>query len=327
VTGAAGPAAAAPSDSAGPADTIRIASRPGGDGRGNLRALASFALLFSLAGSFTRAQGGLGPLVGGPFDYQVKRGDSLALLGARFGVDPRLLARANGLLPQARLSIGQSLRVENRHVVPDAGDGIVVNIPQRLLFFFHDGALAAWYPIALGRPDWQTPAGRFEVVSLRRRPTWHVPPSIQEEMRRHGEPVRTVVPPGPENPLGENWIGLSGSFCGIHGTNAPASIYSFRTHGCIRLHPDDVADLFTRVSIGTKVEIAYEPVLVARGSDGAVFLEVNPDIYGRAGNLRALFEAAAARQQVLEIVDPARVGAVLADRAGIALRIDRARPE
>ena len=327
MTDAAGPAAAAPSDSAAPADTIRIASRPGRHGRRSPRALASFALLFSLAGSFTRAQSGPGPLVGGSSVYQVKRGDSLALLGARFGVDPRLLARANGLSPQARLSIGQCLRVENRHVVPDAGDGIVINIPQRLLFFFHDGALAAWYPVALGRPDWQTPAGRFEVVSLRRRPTWHVPPSIQEEMRRHGEPVRTVVAPGPENPLGESWIGLSGSFCGIHGTNAPASIYSFRTHGCIRLHPDDAADLFTRVSIGTKVEIAYEPVLVARGPDGAVFLEVNPDIYGRAGDLRALFEAAAARQQALEIVDPARVEAVLADRAGNALRIDRARPE
>jgi L,D-transpeptidase ErfK/SrfK len=327
VTEAAGPAAAAPSDSAAPAPTIRFASRPGVHGGGGPRALASFALLLSLAGSFTRAQNGPGPLVGGLSVYQVKRGDSLALLGARFGVDPRLLARANGLSPQARLSIGQSLRVENRRVVPDAGDGILVNIPQRLLFFFHDGALAAWYPVALGRPDWQTPTGRFEVVSRRSRPTWHVPQSIQEEMRRQGEPVRTVVPPGPQNPLGEHWIGLSGSFCGIHGTNAPASIYSFRTHGCIRLHPDDVADLFTRVSIGSKVEIAYEPVLLARGSDGEVFLEVNADIYGRAGNLRTLFETAAARQQVLEIVDPARVEAVLEERAGIALRIDRSRPE
>lgn len=325
MTGAAGPAVS--SDSAAPGDTIRIASRPRAYGRGSPRALAFFALVFSLAGSFTRAQSGPGPLVGGPCLYQVKRGDSLTLLGARFGVGPRVLARANGLSPQARLSMGQSLRVENRHIVPDAGDGIVVNIPQRLLFFFHEGALAAWYPVALGRPDWQTPTGRFEVVSRRRRPAWHVPPSIQEEMRRKGEPVRTVVPPGPQNPLGEHWIGLSGSSCGIHGTNAPASIYSFRTHGCIRLHPDDAADLFARVSIGTPVEIAYEPVLLRRQPDGAVFLEVNPDIYGRAADLRALFEAAAARQDILDIVDPARAEAVLADRSGIAERIDRARPE
>jgi L,D-transpeptidase ErfK/SrfK len=325
VTGAAGPAAT--SDSAAPTDTIRIASRPRAYGRGSPRALAFFALVLSLAGSFTQAQSGPGPLVGGSSLYQIKRGDSLTLLGARFGVDPRLLARANGLSPQARLSIGQSLRVQNRHIVPDAGDGILINIPQRLLFFFHEGALAAWYPVALGRPDWQTPTGRFEVVSRRRRPTWHVPPSIQEEMRRHGGPVRTVVPPGPQNPLGEHWIGLSGSSCGIHGTNVPASIYSFRTHGCIRLHPDDAADLFARVSIGTPVEIAYEPVLLARQPDGAVFLEINSDTYGRAGSLRALFEAAAARRNVLDIVDPARVEAVLADRAGIAERIDHARPE
>jgi L,D-transpeptidase ErfK/SrfK len=283
--------------------------------------------VFSLAGSLTRGQSGSGPVVGGSFPYQVKHGDSLTLLGARFGVESRFLARANGLSPQARLSIGQSLRVENRHIVPDAGDGILINIPQRILFLFHEGSLAAWYPVALGRPDWQTATGRFEVVSRRRRPTWHVPPSIQEEMRRQGEPVRTVVPPGPQNPLGEYWIGLSGSSCGIHGTNAPASIYSFRTHGCIRLHPDDAADLFARVSIGTPVEIAYEPVLLARQPDGAIFLEVDPDIYGRAGSLRALFEAAAARRNVLDTVDPARVEAVLADRSGIAERIDRARPE
>ncbi len=255
--------------------------------------------------------------------YTVKPGDSLALVGARFGVDPSRLARANGLAPPARLSVAQRLGVENRHIVPRVvPEGIVINVPQRLLFFFRDGALVAWYPVALGRRDWQTPIGLFEIASKRRRPTWHVPTSIQEEMRRKRQPVRTVVPPGPENPLGDYWIGLSRSFCGIHGTNAPSSIYSFRTHGCVRLHSDDAAELFWRVSIGTPVEVIYEPVLLAGQPDGAVFLEVNPDVYGRIGNLRAAFDGLAVREGVADLVDPARVDALLARHEGIALRVN-----
>ena len=52
------------------------------------------------------------------------------------------------------------------------------------------------------------------------------------------------MPPGPDNPLGKHWLGLSIHGYGIHGTIAPSSIYQFRTHGCIRLHPDDIAELF-----------------------------------------------------------------------------------
>jgi L,D-transpeptidase ErfK/SrfK len=262
---------------------------------------------------------GTGSLVGGEFSYTVERGDSLALIGARFGEDPGRIARDNGLAPSARLSLAQRLRVENRHVVPRVvGEGVVINIPQRLLFFFSEGALASWYPVALGRRDWQTPTGLFAVVNKRNKPAWHVPASIQEEMRRKGQRVRTVVPPGPDNPLGDHWIGLSGSFCGIHGTNAPSSIYGFRTHGCVRLHPEDVSDLFSRVSIGTPVEVIYEPVLLARQPDGAIFLEANPDAYGRPGDLRAAFEALAAREKLSELIDPARVDAVLKRREGVA---------
>lgn len=263
--------------------------------------------------------------MGKEFLHKVTAGDSLALLGARFGVDPGRLARANGLAATARLSIGQILKIDNRHVIPEAvPDGIVLNVPQRLLFLFRNGSLVAWYPVSVGRHDWPTPLGLFEVTSKRRDPTWNVPVNIQEEMRQLGRPVRSRVPPGPDNPLGRYWIGLSAALCGIHGTNAPSSIYGFRTHGCVRLHPQDIADLFDRVSTGTSVEVIYEPVLLAREPGGAVFLEVNPDAYGRTGSLKAAFEALAARQGIADF-DPARADSVLAAREGAATRIDRAR--
>ena len=68
----------------------------------------------------------------------------------------------------------------------------------------------------------------------------------------------------------------------MHATNAPLTIYGFRTHGCIRLHPDDARELFDQVEPGQAGEIIYEPALLARLDDGRVFLEVHADIYGLA---------------------------------------------
>jgi L,D-transpeptidase ErfK/SrfK len=98
-------------------------------------------------------------------------------------------------------------------------------------------------------------------------------------MRRAGKRVLTRVPPGPANPLGTRWLGLSLDSLGIHGTIAPLSIYSFATHGCIRLQPDDIEDLYARVAEGDPGRIIYEPVLVAYDR-GDVYLEVHPDPYG-----------------------------------------------
>src|SRR5688572_32042800 len=53
------------------------------------------------------------------------------------------------------------------------------------------------------------------------------------------ERVRKKVPPGPDNPLGEYWMGLSATCCGIHSTNAPQSVYQFKTHGCVRMRSEE----------------------------------------------------------------------------------------
>lgn len=221
-----------------------------------------------------------GLVVGGEFTYAMQPGDSLARVGARFGVDPPVLARQNGLPITAVIPVGRVLRIDNRHIVPAIPeDGILINVPQRLLFYFEAGNVVAWYPVGLGRTDWPTPRGSFFIATKEEQPVWDVPRSIQQEMRREGKKVETRVPPGPRNPLGSYWMGLTASSCGIHGTTAPTSVYRFQTHGCIRLHSDDVADLFPRVSIGTPVELIYRPVLLARSEDGSLWLESHPDVY------------------------------------------------
>jgi L,D-transpeptidase ErfK/SrfK len=289
--------------------------------------LSALFLSSAVAAAGLAAEAGTEPtLVGGEFSYTVRPGDSLTLIGARFGVAPGVLARTNNLGTGDRLRIGQLLRIDNRHVVPFLlENGILINVPQRLLFLFRDGRLVSWYPVGLGRRKWETTLGQFEVRVRERSPVWHVPASIREEMRQRGQPVRTRVAPGPDNPLGDYWIGLTESRCGIHGTNAPASIYQFQTHGCIRLHPDDIADLFPRVALGTRVWIVDEPLLLAQAVDGAVYLEFNPSTGQGPSDPAARVAALAERQKLQELLDAVEVERVVGAKEGIARRVGPAR--
>ena len=202
-------------------------------------------------------------LTGGVNEYVVRQGDTLASLRARFGADTVTLVQLNKLDKARPLVAGRVLTIDNRHIaVIDAGTSIAINIAQRMLYHF-DGESVMAYPIAVGVRGWATPVGAFTVIDKEEHPTWDVPLSIQEEMQRLGKPVVTQVPPSPSNPLGDYWIRLSFPSVGIHGTNQPLSLYRYASHGCVRLHPEDVAALYPRVSIGSAGVIRYQPVSIA----------------------------------------------------------------
>jgi L,D-transpeptidase ErfK/SrfK len=261
-------------------------------------------------------------MTGGRSSYTVVRGDHLTGIGARFGISVALLARDNGLDRSAVLRVGQSLTIDNRHLAPaGVNDGILINIPQRMLFHFEAGRLRAAYPVALGKPTWPTPTGGFRIASLVKDKPWLVPKSIQEEMRREGKEVLTRVEPGPDNPLGRHWIGLSIPGLGIHGTIAPSSIYGLRSHGCIRLRPDDVAELFERVRVGTPGEIVYRTALLAALPDGRIFVEINPDAYRRAPPTVDALRRLADRHGLSNRIDWGKVRAAVSDQDGVAREI------
>jgi L,D-transpeptidase ErfK/SrfK len=263
-------------------------------------------------------------VVGARFDYVVAPGDSLTALGARFGVDPATIARGNGLSGSAWLRVGQRLAIDNRHVVPvGPRDGILINVPQRMLFRFAEGELREYFPVGLGRPSWQTPLGTFNVRERQQDKVWRVPESIQQEMHRLGTFIGCEVPPGPENPLGRHWLGLSIPSIGIHGTIAPASIYQFQTHGCIRLQPEAAAELYDRVQVGDRGEIVYRPVLLGRTLDGRIVLEVHPDVYQRSGDPLVAARALARADGLEAEIDWAAAEAVVQERAGIARDVRR----
>jgi L,D-transpeptidase ErfK/SrfK len=219
----------------------------------------------------------------------------------------------NALVDPARLRPGMRVLVSDRNIVPRRfPDGLVVDLADRRLYWFAAGALEATFPVGIGRADWATPTGRHRIVGRRENPGWRVPDSIQREMRARGDEVVAYVPPGPSNPLGRHWIQLSAPGLGMHGTNAPASVGKYVSHGCIRLLPGDVERLYREAPDGTPVEIVYEPVKLARDAGGTVYLEVHRDVYARQPvdlpSVQARIEAAG----LADRVDPARVADAVA---------------
>jgi len=249
--------------------------------------------------------------------HVVRRGDTLQALASRAGIDVATLAAENALTHGQTLTPGQQLTIDNRHIVAtrSGGAAMVINLPQRMLFSFEQAVVGL--PVAVGRRTWPTPLREFQVTMLETDPTWEVPASIRAEARRLGRTLPASVPPGPANPLGRFWIGLSGGAVGIHGTNAPSSIYGAVTHGCIRLHPDDIAWLFPRVKVGMTVQTVYEPVLLA-DIGGRVFVEVHPDAYRREPISLAAVRALAADRGLADRIDWTAAARVAALRHGVA---------
>ncbi len=215
-------------------------------------------------------------------EYRTVAGDYGGIISGKLGMDWSYIAKENSLSPDAPLAKGKTLRVNFVRIIPEKiENGIVINIPDRTLYRFEGGKLKDYHFIAAGKPTWQTPLGEFVIKAKAKDPTWFVPPSIQKEMENEGKDVLIEVPPGAENPLGRYWLQLSIKGIGLHGTNAPQSIYGFRSHGCMRLRPEVAEFLFKDVAVGTQGRIIYRPVKMARTAEGRILLEVYKDYYAK----------------------------------------------
>lgn len=264
-------------------------------------------------------------LVGSASVYTVVKKDSLRLVAAKLGVSRQHLARLNNLDLKAPLKVGQKLKYNNRKIVPQRmQNGIVINIPDRTLYYFKQGKLAVSIPVALGVPkksekyDWKTPTGKFRITGKQKDPTWHVPTSIQSEMEDEGKEVITSIPPGPENPLGKYAIRTSIPGIMIHSTTKPGSIYSFASHGCIRVSPERMEEFFKEIKVNTPGEIIYRPVKLAVTEEGRIFMEVHQDAYGKKTGLDTMAKQLIEKQNLSERVDWNKVQSVIRDKAGIA---------
>jgi L,D-transpeptidase ErfK/SrfK len=250
-------------------------------------------------------------VVGSERDYVVQPGDTLWSITGRFTMSRTLLDALNTLADPDRLRPGTTLRVSDRHIVPRRRpDDVVIDLATRTLFWFQKGTLRARFPVGIGRVDWATPVGHYRIVGRREDPVWHVPDSIQAEMRAHGDKVVARVEPGPDNPLGKYLLQLSVPGYALHGTNAPGSVGKYATHGCLRLRNEDVEQLYRDAPNGTRVDVIYEPVKIARQGD-TVLLEVHPDLRRTgAADLPAVL-AQLANARIADLVDAERVADVV----------------
>ena len=121
--------------------------------------------------------------------------------------------------------------------VKPSGAHLVLNLPPARLFHYQNGRLAQSYSVTVGKILTQPPTGNFEITDMYTAPAWHVPYSIQQEIRRSGQEVHAVVPLGRSDPIGPVFIRFGSAKLGLsfHGTNAPWLVPGFRSHGCVRL--------------------------------------------------------------------------------------------
>ena len=128
------------------------------------------------------------------------------------------------------------------------GAVVVIRRNSNRLFLYSGMRFRRFFAVATGQQQYPTPLGRFSIVVKWKNPWWYPPDSPWAQ-------GQTPIPPGPNNPLGTRWMGLSAPGVGIHGTPSDSSIGYSLSHGCIRMHIPQAEWLFNHVEVGTTVFI------------------------------------------------------------------------
>ncbi len=235
---------------------------------------------------------------------QARREDTLLDIARRYDIGYKAITLANPAIDPWLPGAGIWIRLPLKFVLPNAPrEGVVLNLPELRLYYYPRAApgrepVVITYPISVGRMDWSTPLGLTRIVAKVKNPAWRPPPSIRAEHAQNGDALPEVIPPGPDNPLGEYALRLAIPGYLIHGTNKPYSIGMRVTHGCVRLYPRDIEALFQEVPEDTPVRIVDQPHK-AGWRDGVLYLESHPPLAGRplrnlTAAVRAIVEATAA---------------------------------
>ena len=215
--------------------------------------------------------------------HTIKDGDNFLQLAQTFQVGFNELVDANpDVDPWIPVQDAQII-IPTQYVLPNVErTGVVINLAELRLYQFHgtknDLSSVSTYPVSVGKDDeWKTPLSFTRITSKTAKPNWYPPESIRKEHEENNDPLPKVVPPGPNNPLGEYKLGLGLAGYLIHGTNVPQGIGMRVTHGCIRLHPIGIEKLFKSVEINTPVTIINQPYKVG-WRDDKLYVETHSEI-------------------------------------------------
>src|ERR1700733_3943774 len=211
--------------------------------------------------------------------------DTLLDIARQYSLGYDEIIRANPGVDMWIPGEGTQILLPGRRILPPGlHEGVVVSLPEHRLYYFprtkkNEKRMVITYPVSIGKLGRSTPLGKTRVIAKVEHPSWYPPASIRKEHAEAGDPLPAVVGPGPDNPLGDYKIRL-GSGNGtyeIHGTNNPTAVGLAITHGCIRMYPEDVAELFPQLPVGTAVRLNNDPVKVA-WIDGELMLEAHPPV-------------------------------------------------
>lgn len=269
-------------------------------------------------------------MVGAVGSYVTREEDTLIDVARRYDLGFTQLVAANRGIDPWLPGASHRLVLPSRYILP-AGPrrGVVINlVQQRLYYFSPDGRKVETHPIGVAVQGWSTPRGMTTVVAKQLHPAWYPPPSIRKEQPELPE----MVPPGPDNPLGDYALRLGWAGYLIHGTNKPDGVGRNSSHGCIRLFPEDIEWLFSAVPVGTPVRVIQEEVQAAwiddefyvavyPSKDQADQLQTGAPVTPRSPPGLRKRVAAAAGAGRLDRIDWHEVERAGRDRTGIPVRV------
>jgi L,D-transpeptidase ErfK/SrfK len=146
-----------------------------------------------------------------------------------------------------QLNTNPSGNLNNPATTPVQKLKLVLKLKERRLYLYRGDKLETKYPVAIGKPGWETPTGTFKIIQMIKDPAW-----------AHPFKKGVVLPPGPQNPLGKRWVAFwtdGTNAIGFHGTPNESVMGRAVSHGCVRMRNKDVVALYDLVSLGTPVTV------------------------------------------------------------------------
>nr|WP_298410229.1 L,D-transpeptidase family protein [uncultured Halomonas sp.] len=266
-------------------------------------------------------------VVGQMRTIKARQDDTLIDIGRRYGIGYEEMRRANPDVSVWLPGEGTEVVIPTRFILPPGPrEGVVVNVAEMRLYYYPpvsqgETLEVETYPVSVGRRDWKTPLGETSITAKAKDPAWYPPASVIKEHAEDGRPLGRVVPPGPDNPLGRHVLRLNIPSYLIHGTNRPEGVGMRVTHGCIRMLPEDIESLFSRLPIGTKVRLINSPIKIGWSQSGILSVQAYPSLDEKDTAAQRIDEAFAAVTKAVEgqryPVDFARLKRVVENATGM----------
>jgi L,D-transpeptidase ErfK/SrfK len=206
--------------------------------------------------------------------------DTLLDIARQFDLGQEEILLANPNVDRWKPDQGTEVIIPGQFILPNAErKGVVLNLPEMRLYYFYTDEekmpMVKSYPVSVGRMDWNTPLGKARIVRKDKDPSWHPPESLKLEAIAAGDPLPDFVPPGPDNPLGRYALRLNIPGYLIHSTNKPYGVGMRVTHGCVRMYPENIEELFPIIPVQTMVQLVNQPIKLGWRNQ-TLFLEIHP---------------------------------------------------